>query len=126
MSCALITSRRILLIAPSKNTFSVWWQRYQRIYRAQQSWHGYDSTRLHRRVYRRRNRNTTQEIRREEDFIRLREGLTRINVKVKPLMRKQRLMAAAQSIATDELEALYKQLDALTRGHLNPCWQHSF
>ena len=34
-------------------------------------------------VYRRRNRNTTQEFGVKEDFIRLREGLTRINVKVK-------------------------------------------
>ena len=72
--------------------------RYQRIYRAQQSWHGYDSTSAHRGVYGRRNRNPQlKKFGVKEDFIRLREGLTRINVKVKASDEETRLMAAAQS-----------------------------
>ena len=50
----------------------------------------------------------------KEDFIRLREGLTRINVKVKASDEETEINGRGPIIATDELEALYKQLDALT------------
>ena len=50
----------------------------------------------------------------KEDFIRLREGLTRINVKVKASDEETEINGRGPIIGTDELEALYKQLDALT------------
>ena len=50
----------------------------------------------------------------KEDFIRLREGLTRINVKVKASDEETEINGRGPIIATDELEALCKQLDALT------------
>ena len=50
----------------------------------------------------------------KEDFIRLREGLTRINVKVKASNEETEINGRGPIIATDELEALYKQLNALT------------
>mgnify|MGYP002236367983 CR=1 FL=1 len=109
----MITSRRVLLIAHPRIR-SRWWQRYQRIYRAQQSWHGYDSTRLHRRVYRRRNRNTTQELRRKRRFHPTSRRINRINVKVKASDEETEINGRGPIIGADELEALYKQLDALT------------
>ena len=50
----------------------------------------------------------------KEDFIRLREGLTRINVKVKASDEETEINGRGPIISDDELEALYKQLDALT------------
>ena len=50
----------------------------------------------------------------KEDFIRLREGLTRINVKVKASDEETEINGRGPIIADDELEALYKQLDTLT------------
>ena len=50
----------------------------------------------------------------KEDFIRLREGLTRINVKVKAYDEETEINGRGPIISDDELEALYKQLDALT------------
>ena len=50
----------------------------------------------------------------KEDFIRLREGLTRINVKVKASDEETEINGRGPIISNDELEALYKQLDALT------------
>ena len=50
----------------------------------------------------------------KEDFIRLREGLTRINVKVKASDEETEINGRGPIIGADELEALYKQLDALT------------
>ena len=50
----------------------------------------------------------------KEDFIRLREGLTRINVKVKASDEETEINGRGPIIANDELEALYKQLDTLT------------
>ena len=49
----------------------------------------------------------------KEDFIRLREGLTRINVKVKASDEETEINGRGPIISDDELEALYKQLDAL-------------
>ena len=50
----------------------------------------------------------------KEDFIRLREGLTRINVKVKASDEETEINGRGPIISDDELKALYKQLDALT------------
>lgn len=50
----------------------------------------------------------------KEDFIRLREGLTRINVKVKASDEETEINGRGPIIGADELETLYKQLDALT------------
>ncbi|MDU8007828.1 MAG: 1-phosphofructokinase family hexose kinase, partial [Veillonella sp.] len=50
----------------------------------------------------------------KEDFIRLREGLTRINVKVKASDEETEINGRGPIIGADELEALYQQLDALT------------
>ena len=50
----------------------------------------------------------------KEDFIRLREGLTRINVKVKASDEETEINGRGPIISDDELEALYKQLDVLT------------
>ena len=50
----------------------------------------------------------------KEDFIRLREGLTRINVKVKASDEETEINGRGPIISDDELEALYKQLDTLT------------
>ena len=50
----------------------------------------------------------------KEDFIRLRQGLTRINVKVKASDEETEINGRGPIIGSDELEALYKQLDALT------------
>ncbi|MFR3565288.1 MAG: 1-phosphofructokinase, partial [Veillonella nakazawae] len=50
----------------------------------------------------------------KEDFIRLREGLTRINVKVKASDEETEINGRGPIISDEELEALYKQLDTLT------------
>lgn len=49
-----------------------------------------------------------------ESFIRLKEGLTRINVKVKASDEETEINGRGPIIADDELQALYAQLDALT------------
>ncbi|WP_282002305.1 1-phosphofructokinase [Veillonella denticariosi] len=49
-----------------------------------------------------------------ENFIRLREGLTRINVKVKASDEETEINGRGPTIADDELQALYTQLDALS------------
>ena len=49
-----------------------------------------------------------------ESFIRLREGLTRINVKVKASDEETEINGRGPIIADEELQALYAQLDALT------------
>lgn len=49
----------------------------------------------------------------KENFIRLREGLTRINVKVKASDEETEINGRGPIIADDELDVLYKQLDSL-------------
>ena len=49
-----------------------------------------------------------------ESFIRLKEGLTRINVKVKASDEETEINGRGPTISDDELQALYAQLDALT------------
>lgn len=49
-----------------------------------------------------------------ESFIRLKEGLTRINVKVKASDEETEINGRGPTISDDELQALYTQLDTLT------------
>lgn len=49
-----------------------------------------------------------------EDFIRLREGLTRINVKIKASTEETEINGRGPIVSDEELQALYAQLDQLT------------
>lgn len=49
-----------------------------------------------------------------EDFIRLREGLTRINVKIKASTEETEINGRGPIVSDKELQALYAQLDQLT------------
>lgn len=50
----------------------------------------------------------------KENFIRLRDGLTRINVKVKASDEETEINGRGPTITDEELQSLYTQLDALT------------
>ena len=62
----------------------------------------------------------------KEDFIRLREGLTRINVKVKASDEETEINGRGPIIGSDESRPIQTTRCVDRKGHLNPCWEHSF